>query len=574
MPTMAAADISVSDTLKLLNGQFEAFAAGVSNGAYAFWLGSGISFGRAPGLRDLVGKVVEFIRSRIDPTNANCKFARAMQDVFVVGSLSDDEHLRSDLGVPFTSWPDQKAISGRLVNNYSKLLGINIDGEELDYLLWDVVDVRATFANAAVQPDVEHLCLAALCLEGATPELLSTNWDALIERAVVGLTDNNPALSPTVVARPVDLQLHRNKTRLIKFHGCAVKATENPGDYRQWLVATHDQVVGWCTKGGNTGLVTALTHLVSTKPTLMLGLSAQDVNIQAIFNGAANQLMWQLSQSPPSYVFAENELGMDQRSLLKNVYSGQITMANLNSVFEAARIQAFAKPLLTALLLDVLSRKLQALILLAPGQLSATERQVLQDGVRALRDSLAEAALPTIDFVEALLDRLGRASKLLRDGHIVNPRVRYEPIAGDSVSGLPGNSGLGALGLCEAAIALGLLGMGLKRSDWAIDAESTDVEAGILAVTGKGVAAGRTKLFLTANGYGAAMLRCEGHLIDTDMPILIQSKERALPMSRSPRGASGRTGLPIAREVSISTLLNEFASAEELYESFRLELAL
>lgn len=43
---MAAFDISVRDTLILLDGPFEPFAAGVSNGLYAFWLGSGISFGR------------------------------------------------------------------------------------------------------------------------------------------------------------------------------------------------------------------------------------------------------------------------------------------------------------------------------------------------------------------------------------------------------------------------------------------------------------------------------------------------------------------------------------------------
>lgn len=574
MPSMAAAVISVRETLNLLDGPFEAFAAGVSKGSYAFWLGSGISLGRAPGLRDLVSKVVEFIRSHIDPADANCRYARAMQDVFVVASVSDEERARSDLGAPFASWPDQSAIVGRLVNGYSKLLGITIDGEELDYLLWDVVDVRATYADAAMQPDVEHLCLAALSLEGATPELLSANWDPLIERAIAGLTDNNPALSPTVIARPVDLQLHRNKTRLIKFHGCAVKAAAQPGDYRQWLVATHDQVVGWCTEGRNKGLVTAMTHLVSTKPTLMLGLSAQDGNIQAVFNEAANQLAWQLDQAPPSYVFSENELGIDQRSLLKNVYRAQITPANLSTVLETARIQAFAKPLLIALLLDVLSRKVQALVLLAPGLLVAAEREVLRDGVRALRNSLAAAALPTVDFLEALLERWGRASKLLRDGRIINTKVRYEPITGESVSDLQGNAGLGALGLCEAAVALGLLGMGLSRGDWAVDAESTDAAAGVLAVTGKGAPARRTKVFLTASGYGATMLRGEGHLVDTDTPILIQSRERAPPMSRSPRGPSGRTGLPIAREVSISTLLNEFSSADELYEAFRQELAL
>ncbi len=571
---MAASDISVRDTLKLLDASFEPFAAGVSNGLYAFWLGSGISVGRAPSLRILVGKVVEFVRSRTDLADPNCKFTRTLQDILNLASASEDERTRSKFDEPFADWPDKDAIAGRLVNNYSKLLGLTVDGEEMDYLLWNVIDVCATFADPAMIPDVEHLCLAALSLEGAAPEMLSANWDPLVERAVDALTDRNVALSPTVVARPADLQLPRNKTRLIKFHGCAVKAQGDPGRYRPWLVASSDQIAAFCTQANNLGLVTALTHIVESKRTLMLGLSAQDANIQEIFNKAARELTWQLGELPPSYVFSEQELGMDQRSLLRNVYRDQITPANLTTVFEAARIQAYAKRLLTALLLDVWSRKLQALALLAPGLLPPAERQPLCDGIAALRNHLAEAALPELDFIDALLDRFGRACKLLRDGQIEHPNVRFEPITNDVVAALSGNPALGTLGLREAAVALGLMGMGLSRNDWTVESETLDRESGVLAVTGKGAVAARTKVYLTASAAGAALLRSEGHLIETDRPLLIQSQELAIPMSRSPRGASGRTGLPKAREVSISTLLQTYTTADELYEAFRQELAL
>ncbi|WP_036113261.1 MULTISPECIES: SIR2 family protein [Luteibacter] len=571
---MAAFDISVRDTLKLLDGSFEPFAAGVSNGLYAFWLGSGISFGRAPSLLVLVGKVVEFVRSRIDHADPNCKFTITLREILTLASASADELTRSKFDEPFAAWPDRDAIAKRLVNNYSKLLGLTVDGEDMDYLLWNVIDVGATFADPAMIPDVEHLCLAALSLEGAAPEMLSANWDPLIERAVSTLTDGNVALSPTVVARPADLQLPRNKTRLIKFHGCAVKAQGDPGQYRQWLVASHDQVAAFCTQADNQGLVTALTHIVGSKRTLMLGLSAQDANIQGIFNKAANELTWQLGEPPPSYVFSEQELGMDQRSLLKNVYREQITPANLKAVFEAARIQAYAKRLLVALLLDVWSRKLQALALLAPGLLPPAERQHLCDGIAVLRNHLADAALPDLDFIDALLDRFGRACKLLRDGQIERPNVRFEPITNDVVAALSGNPALGALGLREAAVALGLVGMGLNRYDWTVEPETLDRESGVLAVTGKGVATARTKVYLTASAAGAALLRSEGHLIEADSPLLIQSQKLVIPMTRSPRGASGRTGLPKAREVSISALLQTYATADELYEAFRQELAL
>lgn len=574
MPPMAASDISVRDTLKLLDGSFEPFAAGVASGLYVFWLGSGISFGRAPGLRTLVSKVVEFVRSHIDPADPNCKFARSMEEILKLAGASAEERARSNLDEPFATWPDQQAIAVRLVGCYSKLLGLTVDGEAMDYLLWNVIDVGATFADATMTPDVEHLCLGALSLEGVTPEMLSANWDPLIERAVDSLTDGNAVLRPSVVARPADLQLPRNKTRLIKFHGCAVKAKEDPGAYRQWLVATHDQIVAWCSQADNQGLVTALTHLVGTKRTLMLGLSAQDVNIQGIFNKAANELNWQLDDPPPSYVFSEQEVGIDQRALLKNVYRGQITSVNLPAVLESARIQAFAKPLLTALLLDVWTRKLQALVLLAPGQLPPEERQQLCNGISELRNNLADAAQPNLDFIDALIDRFGRACKLLRDGQIENPKVRFEPITNDAVAALPGNPALGVLGLREAAVALGLLGIGLSRNDWVLKAESLEKESGVLAVTGKGATAARTKVFLTATASGAALLRSEGYLVEAEIPALIQSQKLSLPMTRSPRGEPGRTGLTKAREVSVSTLLQTYATVDDLYEAFRQELSL
>lgn len=571
---MAAFDISVRDTLKLLDGSFEPFAAGVSNGLYAFWLGSGISYGRAPDLRALASKVVEFVRSHIDPADQNCKFARSMEEILNLSGASVEERARSKLDEPFAAWPDHQSIATRLVGNYSKLLGLPVDGEAMDYLLWNVIDVGATFADATMTPDVEHLCLGALSLEGAAPEMLSANWDPLIERAMDTLTDGNAVLSPTVVARPADLQLPRNKTRLIKFHGCAVKAQADPGQYRQWLVASNDQVAAFCSQANNQGLVTALTHIVGSKRTLMLGLSAQDANIQSIFNKAANELTWQLGDPPPSYVFSEQDLGMDQRSLLKNVYRDQITPENLTAVFEAARIQAYAKRLLTALLLDVWSRKLQALIRLAPGLLSQAERQNLCAGILSLRNHLADAAEPKLEFIDALLDRFGRACKLLRDGQIEHPNVRFEPITNDVVTALAGNPALGALGLREAAVALGLIGMGLSRNYWSVEAESLERESGVLAVAGKGVTAVRTKVFLTATASGASLLRSEGHLVEAEIPVLIQSQKLSVPMTRSPRGASGRTGLPKAREVSISSLLQTYATADELFEAFRQEVAL
>jgi hypothetical protein len=50
----SAATITVCQTLALLDGRFRAFAVGVAEDRYALWLGSGISFGRVDGLKQVV----------------------------------------------------------------------------------------------------------------------------------------------------------------------------------------------------------------------------------------------------------------------------------------------------------------------------------------------------------------------------------------------------------------------------------------------------------------------------------------------------------------------------------------
>jgi hypothetical protein len=576
MPPPPAAVISVRTTLDLLDNSFPAFAQGIAEGRYAFWLGSGISLGAVPGLKGVIAKVIEFIRAAIVPADLACKFNRAMNEVFQLAGLNAAQGAALDLSIAFATWPQDKrdAIVGQLVTNYARFLAIRVGNEPFDYLLWEAVKVCDTFGGGALQPDVEHLCLAALSLEGIATDMVSANWDPLVERAVANLTDGNVALSPTVVARPDDVKLPRGRTRLIKFHGCAAKAAANEAEYREWLVARHAQVNGWCGRADNQPLVTAMLALITQKPTFMLGLSAQDGNIQHVFQAAAVQSPWNLTATPPGYVFSEDELGLDQQSLLENVYGKQINPANFQAVCNAARIQAFAKPLLMALLLDVLARKIAALIGMMPGPVPSAERQPLVEGVTRLRNDLGTAAQTSIAFVLGLLQRCARSSQLLRAGQVTLPNLKYIPISQDAIPGMAGNPDLDASGFREAAVTLGLLGAGVVRGDWTVEAEPTATGSGLLAVTSNRPGSTKTKVYVTANASNAALLVARGELDESEGPILIQAKEFALPMHRSPLGSFGRTGAPLTREFSIGPLLDVCSTFDQLYENFRQELAI
>ena len=60
-------EISVIQTLEVLDGSFKNFANGVAEGNYSFWLGSGISRDKFPMLEGLIIKVLEYLRNKIDP---------------------------------------------------------------------------------------------------------------------------------------------------------------------------------------------------------------------------------------------------------------------------------------------------------------------------------------------------------------------------------------------------------------------------------------------------------------------------------------------------------------------------
>ncbi len=566
-----AATITVPETLALLDGQFASVATGVADDRYVLWLGSGISFGRVDGLRQVVAKVLEFLRVRIVPGDPVCRFAGALRAALAIAPTTPEEDARIDFTQPVASWPDVNNIVVRLCSNYARLLDVNVQGEPDDFLLWEAVDLRATFADPAKPPDVEHLCLAILVLEGACTNLASANWDGLIEGAIAAMTGGQPALS--VCARPEDLRNPAPRGRLIKFHGCALLATHNEAVYRPFLVARQSQINGWAAWPESAAVRGRLVDLVSTKPTLMIGLSAQDANIQALFAQAAAQMAWRWPSDPPSFVFSANELGVDHQGLLQNVYRQDMRPGNRQQIVDEARIQAYAKPLLLALVLHLLCSKVRALVDLAPGALPVADRQSLQDGVIALRDQLAAIVTPNpLAFINAFIDQWGRSLHLIRNGSLTHAAGRYQPLTVESVANIATNPGLPASGLRETAVAVGLIGYGVSRGEWQIDAPASNaVRDGMFRLHAP---SGEAKVFLTSGPTSALQLKQDGHVVDAEEPIVIHGHKLVPAMARSPRAAPGRTGRRVIREVSLASLLESSATLDELFQRFRMELAI
>lgn len=567
----SASEITIRQTLDILDGPFRAVALGVAEDRYAFWLGSGISFGRVDGLKKIIPRVIEFLRQQIDAADGGCPFREALERALALAGLSPEERTRVDFGSGFATWPDREAIVGRLTNNYARLLDIIVPGKPDDYLLWDGVDVPTTFANPATEPDVEHLCVAMLVLEGCASDIATANWDGLLEKALNELTGNVPKL--VVCVRSEDLRQAALAAQLIKFHGCAVLAVKDQPHYRPFLVGRFSQINRWATAPENKAVIGRLSDIAVSKPTLMLGLSAQDSNIQAFFASVEATMRWPWPGERPSFVFSGDKVGGDQEALLKNVYPNDYTGATRNQINGQSLIKAYANPLLMGLLLSVICDKMSAMVDLVEGSLGDDGKKAVKQGLLALRNQLASADnADRLDFVKAFADQASRTMTMFRDGAAGTVPRRYNPLTSAPLHHVAGDHNIPSSGLAELAVLAGLLGMGLENSAWTLEGvDASDPSAGVVRVS---TAAATTKMVLAANGRAAIRLQQNGHIVDDEDAVLVYSAEKPRTMPRSPRSARGRTGHLGLREVSIYDLLQRVSGAADLVQYFREEAAI
>jgi hypothetical protein len=89
----------------------------------------------------------------------------------------------------------------------------------------------------------EHLCIGILALEGVVSEIASANWDGLLEAAVEELGQNKNFYRICVTGS--DVRGPAAAARLLKFHGCALRAIENEALYRPLVIARWSQILAW-----------------------------------------------------------------------------------------------------------------------------------------------------------------------------------------------------------------------------------------------------------------------------------------------------------------------------------------
>lgn len=361
---------------------------------------------------------------------------------------------------------------------------------------------------------------------------------------------------------------------LYKFHGCALRAIADEAGYRPLLVARTAQITGW--KSNETFKIVRdqLGALVQRSRTLMIGMSAQDENIKHLFASMNAQKGWKWTDQPSPIVFSAQELGDDQKNVLIGAYGETDYEAHRDEICEAARLQAYAKPLLLGLLLHVLCAKLEVLASDAQAtNLDQSSRAAIAEGIRALRDRVADAGdadRPTL--ARAMAGGLARARHQLQNGVSGVGVQPYFPLDGEPVHRMKNKLALKSSGQREAAVALGLIGLEEQAANWvsSID-DPADPRTGALRLTSPNAS---TRIFFAANDDTVTSLLEGGAFDETDDDAVVICSGRVSARQQRSPSAEMRSGALGPRYVAFGPMLKDATGLNELREQFRGEVGL
>ncbi len=563
---------TVVDVLECLGDEFQDFAEGFSRGEYLLWLGSGLSRDVVPNVAAIVERMLEFLRTNVEDPEASCRFSRALDEVLDVAGVPAATRASLDYSVPVDSWPDLDDIVGRLVDRYADVLNVQVQDEDEDFLVWDGLDVPNTYGAPELEPGVEHVCVAVLMLEGVVRAAPTTNWDGLVEAAMAKLVGDDVDRCLCVVVRPEDFRDGERQAELLKFHGCAVRAILDEGEYRHRLIARKKQISGWTTRPENQMMKNRLEHHFAAQSAFVVGLSAQDANIHTVLHEATQGLARTWPHTPPAVVFAEQSLHHHHRHVLQVTY-GDSYAANVEAISESALLGAYAKPALVGLLLFTLVEKLRTLVgCVSELALSEPDTERVRGDLLVMRDSAgALADADPAAFVQQLVSFLAFALSVFRKGEVASPdALHYRPIL--PVARAVADADYPGASLGRLAVAISLLARGSSEGQWSLSlGTAASPSDGVL-----NVASGhrRSKVFAVRDSRSLSQLEVDGVLDPDDDEAVVLLAEAAQALTRSPRPRYGRTGTSGVRCVDLEDLCGSVDTADELFEAFRLEGAL
>lgn len=582
MTKVAADNATVVDMLAQFDGPFAPMATSFGNAAFALWVGSGISYGRAPSLGDLILRGLEFLRVKAQDPATRDAFEPCFRNALQLGQepLAQAE---PHFATPIAEWPEdvRKPIVDELWNRYSQLLNLPIPEQAEDYILWDAIDVRDAFANPP-PPGCAHLSIAILVLEGVLRDIASANWDGFIETAIEQLAGGLQG-NLQVVVDPGHLRDQPGKARLVKFHGCIVHATEDQASFRKFLVGSTAQINAWPYDNFYAAIRNVVVGLATNNRALMTGLSLQDDNLQAAFNIAKAANPWPWPCDPQAHIFCEGEIGVGQRTMLQTVYAGSYNNA-IADIEASALLVAWGEQVLLALVFKILADKFSMLIAVAlKDQPLAAEADSLVASLNRLRDAVAAKAIgDRTAFAGSAITLWSRLLALFRTGKLAQGPERYQVLTNGTVNNIAQDENARAAGLGELGIGLSLLQRGVDDGLWTIAPAKDDaIVSGAVSALASWEGAILRPIFFARSAQMVITLE-KGGAFANDNAIVIHADDawhemREANVIDSPRSISrspGRTGTIGTQHVSLARLIATEVTADGLAARFVREASL
>lgn len=341
------------DALEAVRGSFTGRALA---GEFAWWLGSGISLGAVPGTGEMVRLSLERLRELYMETGRD-EYRLGFEAVLDVVDRSDIT-LDMELG----EWRDVDLLESELARRYSAVFEtLQPHIRAVANLVLDVIRVPETYGTDANQPDAEHRFLAALIAEGIVTDIVTTNWDALIETAC---EQEDGSCSVRAVAHPDELDGVR--PRIVKIHGCARQALADPGRYGPLIVVTGEQVDSWSEDAPP--FRDAVRTLLRERPLLFLGCSCRDNDIRQVVM-LARERTEPFPVDVPRAVFCGDELTEAYASVLSRLHGSSFAGEDATRLRQQALVTLEAKQLLGSLWLSCIVAKARTLLDMANASL-------------------------------------------------------------------------------------------------------------------------------------------------------------------------------------------------------------
>jgi hypothetical protein len=360
--------------------------------------------------------------------------------------------------------------------------------------------------------------------------------------------------------------------RLLKIHGCARRASDNPGRYRRFIVAKRSDINNWIGDQFHEPVRVEVRSILQQKLCFFIGLSGQDFNLQAAYV-AASLLGVPFPINPFRVLFSEPRIGSSQQAILKAVYSQEGYLADADEIDRKAALPLYAKPLLGSLYLLSLIRKLGLFLARGGGDMDAWQRALAEqwlidvetcvcaryDSIVDLNERWRQLALELPHFISRFLCLYRRQETPLA-------LTTYEALSHGDLERMTGDPNLPHLNIHWLLLAIALMAEGRNRGFWVIGLPTGEGgEHGQMII---GLPARTIRLFIIGDPVGLARLEKSGFVEPGSATNLLVIYPRgSLPPGR--RRSPQRASLPrstVSRDIPEVALIDVLLTSHNIMQ--------